>query len=350
MVRASQGLRKSHRSSYDERVRARIVVAVCLAVGWPAACTVVADGVLEEKPLAPAGGGGEGGDVMGKPLGAPCETNDECASGSCADEVCCDKACSGPCVLCDLVNNEGTCTQHVAGTDPDDDCEDPRVCSSNGTCVALDGSDCLTPMGCDSDFCVDDVCCDTACNDVCESCRAVDTGLPDGLCAPLMPGVDPGDDCVNRGDKCVTSGLCCGESTDPDPQAPCPAICDNGCAEGTCLITCDGAECHDVLLSCPDGYNCRVDCSASSDCKKTRIHCPPTERCDVYCAEGGKRCDDLAMQCGDGPCSMTCSGGDECDHAEVFCGANTCDVVCSTGDDPRVQCGTSCGCTLGPDC
>ena len=66
-------------------------------------------------------------------LAQSCIVEEDCASGFCIDEVCCDAGCDGICEACNLGGDEGTCTPHPAGTDPDDDCA-PLTCNGAGAC------------------------------------------------------------------------------------------------------------------------------------------------------------------------------------------------------------------------
>lgn len=66
------------------------------------------------------------------------------------------------------------------------------------------GNSCDAVSDCHTGFCVDGICCETACDDACESCSAAETGGEDGLCAPVQAGVDP----------------VCDEPDEPDAGAP----------------------------------------------------------------------------------------------------------------------------------
>lgn len=328
----------------------------CLSVVvvFVAGCTAVAMGRLDDKPMeeTAAGGRGDGGGSAGAPagkeLGAPCDDDDDCASGSCADDVCCDSACSGPCVLCDLFQNEGTCTVHAAGTDPEDDCPGEQQCSSSATCITPGGESCQNASTCTTGFCVDGVCCDTPCDQTCESCREADTSVPDGFCAPHLPGTDPENECSEG--TCVAAGRCCGNS-DPPPGGTCPAICDNGCLGGVCHIECESlAECEDAAITCPVGYDCVVDCLAEQNiCRDAVIDCPAQQSCTVNCGDISHTCQRAVINCGNGPCAVMCQGGgDVCDKTVLNCGLNSCSIDCPDTDTNQV-CGDSCDCTSTSD-
>src|SRR5262245_59547822 len=71
-----------------------------------------------------------------KPDGDPCTASNECTSGFCTDGLCCTSACDATCEACNLSGNEGTCTPHDVGTDPDMECA-PGSCAS-GECATGD--------------------------------------------------------------------------------------------------------------------------------------------------------------------------------------------------------------------
>ncbi len=70
--------------------------------------------------------------------GSACTLATQCLSGFCADGVCCDTACSGLCQACSLLKTgaaNGTCSNVVPGTDPDNEC--PALtpnCAAGGIC------------------------------------------------------------------------------------------------------------------------------------------------------------------------------------------------------------------------
>ena len=193
-------------------------------------------------------GGGAGAPATGKALGESCSTDDDCDSGECADGVCCNESCDGVCMRCDASESLGTCVaaendaacgeltcpestecrEYVPGDlasncagrgvclteapctvqdDPDGaTCgtqADPGTCDGDGECVVPDkaglGDSCNTDDDCGSQHCVTgvngtNICCDSACDGVCEGCGS------DGRC-----NVAPDDD-----DRCAVD---CNNST-----------------------------------------------------------------------------------------------------------------------------------------
>src|SRR5688572_15028691 len=167
--------------------------------------------------LAGAGGGAAG-------LGAACSTSAECASQNCVDGVCCNTACTEVCAACNIAPNLGTCSAAPSDVacasiacsavsiecNPLDESGLSQNCASLGACKsavecppepALEGTPCEQDAGtCDGDgaclvpskaalgqsctidddcaegHCVADgeqgalICCDAACDGICEAC------------------------------------------------------------------------------------------------------------------------------------------------------------------------------------
>jgi hypothetical protein len=118
-------------------------------------------------------------------------TTDTCASGSCVvtaladgeivgQESCQETTCEGgsetavPFVatkLCEgykVCDGAGNCT----GCDADHTCPDGYECTGESLCRVALGSFCAVDGECASGHCVDNVCCEVACNDVCNSCSS----------------------------------------------------------------------------------------------------------------------------------------------------------------------------------
>lgn len=74
------------------------------------------------------------------------------------------------------------------------------------------GSNCATGADCDSGFCADGVCCESACAGVCVSC---DLSGRSGSCRAYGAGTDPESECA-MGRACDGRSACVG----PDAGAP----------------------------------------------------------------------------------------------------------------------------------
>jgi hypothetical protein len=206
----------------------------------------------------------------------------------------------------------------------------------------LDGTPCGGSDTCLSGFCVDGVCCDTACgggatND-CEACSAALTGGPSGTCAGLAAGVAPTVTCRPVAGLCDTAEVCTPSRTD------CPA--DGFRAAGTSCRgasgTCDAAEfCTGTSPSCPTdvgapathGTLCRPaagSCDSPEVCDGVNALCPPDAfaaigtvcrdsvgSCDVAesCSGTGAACPADAVRARGTECRPATPGS--CDVAEV---------------------------------
>lgn len=150
-------------------------------------------------------------------------------------ERCGDPSCTGgvlsPTPLCDATGNclpqpdelcvDGVCVDAISCTgvcDDDLDCLSTQQCNTaTGQCeepgsngeVCADGSDCA------SGFCADGVCCESACDGLCESCALPSAA---GSCEPIPAGTDPEDECA--GALVCDGARSCGDaSQNPPPGA-----------------------------------------------------------------------------------------------------------------------------------
>ncbi|MFT5358937.1 MAG: hypothetical protein ACI9KE_006178, partial [Polyangiales bacterium] len=176
-----------------------------------------------------------------------------------------------------------------------------------------DGTACENTFDCESDFCIDGVCCENACgaspND-CMACSNALTGIADGSCGPIGEGSSCQDirdtDC-DGADTCDAFGRCmeniapagasCGSATD----VPCNSAdtCD-GVGECDTNIAAAGVSCRPVAAgdvcdieelcdgsdTCPtdtfvtEGTECRAapgDCDVAEACTGVTAACPTDE-------------------------------------------------------------------------
>lgn len=192
------------------------------------------------------GSGGVGGESCSPACGngLACEAASDCASGRCEAQdggsVCSaclsDADCAGSGALwhCDA----GACT-------------DAGAKSPGFACDA--GSDCA------SGFCVDGLCCDTACgggaSDDCLACSVAAGAQADGVCGPRASGAscgDPADSACDAADSCDGAGTC------EARIAPAGASC-----------TVDGLFCTGV-----------ESCDGQGSCVEPGSPCSATELCD----------------------------------------------------------------------
>lgn len=220
-----------------------------------------------------------------------------------------------------------------------------------------DGTTCTGPDTCASGFCVDGVCCESACEGTCESCTA---GV-DGRCSPYAAGSDPDSECaVETPESCGSTGVCDGarKCTQYGPSTVCePSSCTDGTQ--TNPHTCDGAgTCADrgTTVCAPftcDGSVCFGNCASDADCTGGTYCVVATGSCEPTLANGtactaGNQC--ASGECVDGVCcNGACRGACEaCANALTGVIDGTCSPVTAAtdpDDDCSASSATSCGTT-----
>ncbi len=260
-------------------------------------------------------------------LVSACDGGGSCVPG--ATQACAPFACNG----------EGTdCFNSCTGNGQ---CQAPNQCDDNGRCgTKTDGSPCGNGPECASGFCVEGVCCGTACGGTCQSC-AVPGSM--GTCTNVPPGgSDPQGGCAPSPERsCGNDGTCngggaCrqwGRSTQCRAAAcpagssdrSAPAFCDgNGncpaSGQQTCApFTCDGASrCRET---CADDGDCSVGvCGDDGSCGKKAL--------GASCTNAG--------ECGSGSCvDGTCCGSASCGSCQSCRNPQgTCANVADEGSDP----------------
>ena len=131
---------------------------------------------------------------------------------------------------------------------------------------------------CLSGYCVDGVCCNTACTGACSSCLAAQTGLAaNGTCGFVTNGTDPGNECASDGVACGRDGFCNGSGA--CRFTPSGTDCANATCSGSTYrppSKCNGAgTCIQQSTSscspyaCSGSTACNTDCGADSACVST---------------------------------------------------------------------------------
>jgi hypothetical protein len=343
-------------------------------------------------------------------LGQPCSatTVSSCASGSCSDGVCCNTACAGACDVCTSAlgaSADGTCTTAPRGyagnpacgsgavcsgttvtcTAPcvsDIDCLATDYCTQAGTCqpskaqgVACNPSaDCAAQADagqtggataglcreCTSGFCVDGVCCNSACNGLCQACTASlkQSGSSDGTCDNAQAQTNPHRDtcatdapstCGNDG-QCNGLGACspvypagtsCGASScDTTTNRAVGKVCDGS---GSCGTSVGGVSCGNYVCA---GGSCPTTCTSDMDCTSA-AHCQ--QGACVAKGTNGAACT-AASECASGVCAdgvccnAACNG--QCEACDVPGALGTCSAVAGAPHASRDACtggGTTCG-------
>jgi hypothetical protein len=249
---------------------------------------------------------------------------------SCAPYACRGDACNGDCVV-------------------DADCDGTSFCRA-GTCSPRrnDGVACSRAAQCASGFCVDGVCCESACDGQCEACG---NGGTCGAVTGAPVGERP--ECAGS-DAC--RGSCDGRRRDacayPGREVHCR---DAECVDGEALLgaSCDGrGECPPLeRMACPkgcEGFVCGGDeCVVDGDCPSGRCAagiCAPRRGLGEACGRGGE-C--ASGRCVDGVCCESACGG-QCEACDVPSNEGRC-VAVPEGSAPhgaRPVCasdGSACG-------
>ncbi|MBI5481377.1 MAG: choice-of-anchor D domain-containing protein, partial [Deltaproteobacteria bacterium] len=254
-------------------------------------------------------------------LGQPCATAGDCVTGFCKDGTCCDSACTAACKTCVT----GTCAP-VAGADDAPECTGATTCDLLGNCKKKNGQACAAGGECASSFCKDGKCCNSACDQACESCAT-------GACTTVV-SADDSPECSGNytcdgvgackkktAQPCVTGGDCAsgfckdGVCCDTGCAAPCKS-----CTTGTCATVTnaeDAPECAGASI-CDAAGVCRLkggqSCTQPSDCVSG------------FCKDGmccNTACDTPCRSCATGTCTPVVGGDDSPECA----GSNTCDAA-----------------------
>lgn len=139
--------------------------------------------------------------------GSACSLDSQCFNMHCVDGACCDSACTGRCQACAGQGTDGTCGFIKAGTDPNDECT-AGACDGAGECKADISIPCTQATECATGFCVDGVCCATACTETCKACNVPEQV---GSCVDAPSAVDDQNStptCTGTNQSCNGQGEC----------------------------------------------------------------------------------------------------------------------------------------------
>jgi len=302
----------------------------------------------------PAKSGSDPGDRCPKDDASSCGRSGVCgATGTCA--LYAKGAACGSGVVCDAGSAKGrtcdglgACVTDSAGTKcapgtcsatdgcsftctTDSECDATGFCDS-GNCRAraASGSTCTSNNQCASAYCVDGVCCSTACNAICEACNGSGT---EGTCTASAgpPRAGHGSCPTASSDDACTAAACDGTTRDAckafaGPEIACRAAT---CADATEQLAtkCDGSgkcpapsprSCAPFACS---GSRCAATCSRDEECTKgshcdvATSKCVSTGTCDgdhTVVGADGSNTDCAPYKCGDTGCKNLCESSTEC--------------------------------------
>jgi hypothetical protein len=199
------------------------------------------------------------------------------------------------------------------------------------------GSYCNVHAACASGFCVDGVCCESACDGICQTCAdspgtctLVLQNNGDDTCSDVCDGAGAckkfmGSMCA-LGEECVsgfcTEGVCC--------ETACTGLCET-CAKsvpvGVCTVLPQGAASRDAMcfpFVCTGVSDCPSLCLSDDNCDNSHYceadgTCQPRTAVGVKCEVTGERDCATAHSC------RSCNGG-QC--VDGYCCFSTCEGAC----------------------
>lgn len=286
---------------------------------------------------------GQGVDGVCGPIATGSDPDDECTAaaastcgqtGACGGSsncalhssgtVCLAAACAGgTATAASTCNGTGTCV--AGGSTPcspyacsgvacatsctgDSQCATGNFCNGSNVCVAklVSGAACSGASQCTSGFCVDGVCCSSACTGTCSACSAAKKGSgSNGTCGNIQANTDPDAECAaDSAASCGQTGMCSGT--------------------GVCALYASNTVC--AAASCTSGT-----ATAASNCNGTGT-----------CVAGGSTpC--APYVCAGTACGSSCTGDGDCAAGNYCNGSNACVSKLADGQ----SCSTSNQCTNG---
>ena len=229
------------------------------------------------------------------------------------------------------------------------DCALGNICSS-GACVAAkaNGAACGAAGECASLFCVDGICCESACVGACVACASAKTSQPDGICRAIPGGSDPDNECTpESANSCGRDGMCDGIGACRRWAAG--TSCGTESCTGTTYTparTCDGAgTCPAATTTSCGAYacgatTCRTTCASNNDCAPggacIGTVCVAPKANGAVCVAGSE-C--ASGSCVDGVCCETaCTGSCSACAATMTGAANGLCRPVTAGTDPGNEC------------
>lgn len=259
-------------------------------------------------------------------------TNVACGVAICADDNLVAPFCTGT-GECSAMTAVSPCDPYTCAGDActtscssESDCAAGAFCDANGVCEAVraSGEPCDDGKQCQSGACTDGVCCDRACDGICEAC---DVEGAEGSCVPVTgsprgarPACPGGGECQQQVCNGVERETCAGFESGTECGA-------SSCAGGFRVNRgfCDGAGACEQPAPTPCApYRCANDvcatsCSDDDDCSAGNL-CKEQE-----CVPGGT--------CSEDSTTLIRGDGQEESCAPYLCRGNSCLEACTSTSD-----------------
>ncbi len=216
--------------------------------------------------------------------------------------------------------------------------------------VKLNGQTCSTASDCGSGFCVDGLCCNSACGGQCQACDVAGTL---GTCTTVTSGAPHGERTACVGDSSACNGVCDGASP-------------NACDFPGAATQCRGPSCTGAVATLAASCNQSGSCPQMVTVSCGRYGCGATD-CNTSCGSDGD-CSSGNFCNSHGQCVQqhvpgdTCSAADQCNTGNcvygVCCSVSSCGSYTCTGEGGTCQtscsndnnCGSDAYCNNGGQC
>ena len=242
------------------------------------------------------------------------QTGEDCDDGNVLAGDCCSPTCTFDAAGVTCAEDGDRCTI--------DACDGAGACTHppSGACAEL-GAPCAADLDCESNHCVDGVCCDSPCGggagDDCAACSVAAGAPADGVCAAVAAGTE----CRAATGECDLAETCDGARLvcPPDARATAGTTCRDAMGDCDLAEACDGAsgECPPDGARIAAGTECRAasgPCDLAEACDGASVACP-----DDVVASDGTDCDD----------GLACDGSEACEAGAC---ASSIDPGCDDGD------------------
>lgn len=224
------------------------------------------------------------------------------------------------------------------------------------------GASCNMNGDCASRYCVDGVCCNSACSSFCSACSAAAKGQgSNGTCGQIAAG-HSSPDCADQGaGTCGTNGACDGSGScqvyGSGTQCASPT-CSSGtltthACNGSGVCTSGASSCAPYICNA-SGNGCRTNCSSDTHCVSTHFcsgsSCVPKKANGLICTAANQCTSGFCVDgaCCDTACTASCMA---CTAAKKGAGGGAdgeCGFIVS-GADPDGNCAAEAQATCGND-